>query len=242
MMQLNRLCILAAIAAGLAACDDDDDDVVNPGNERNFTVTIENVSTNNLITTTRLNGAVPLSPGVWAVFTGTNPLFTVGQAADEGTQRIAEDGNETVEAAAPFGTAVASHGTFSAPGGADNSAFIGPGETATFTITASPGDLLQLETMFVQSNDWFYAFGGEGLALFTGTTPITGDVTASLVLYDAGTEEDTAPGTGPNQQPVQTAPNTGPVDDNTAIRLASTNTTFTIPATTSVIKITITPQ
>jgi hypothetical protein len=62
------------------------------------------------------------------------------------------------------------------------------------------------------------------------------------VLYDAGTEEDTAPGTGPNQATSQTTPNTGPADDNTAIRLASTNTTFTIPATTAVIKITITPQ
>ena len=237
MMHLNRLCLLAAVAIGLAACDNDDDGT-NPTTTRNFTVTIENVSTNNTIAVTRLNGTVPLSPGVFAVFTGTNPLFTVGQAADEGTERIAEDGNEAVEAASAFSTAVTQHGSFTAPAGTDN--LIGPGETATFTITgASPGDLLQLETMFAQSNDWFYAFSGEGLALFTGSTPVSGDVTSSLVLYDAGTEEDTAPGTGAFQAVVQVAANTGPADDNTQIRLASG---FTIPATTAVIKITITPQ
>jgi hypothetical protein len=241
MNHFNRLWLVAAIAAGVTACDDDDDDIVDPGDERTFTVTIENVSTNNLLATTRVNGTVPLSPGVWAVFTGQNPLFAVGSAADEGTERIAEDGNEAIEAAAAFGAAVASHGTFSAPGGTNNSPIIGAGETATFTITAEPGDLLQIETMFAQSNDWFYAFGGEGLALFNGTTPITGDVTASLVLYDAGTEEDTAPGTGPDQATVQSTANTGPADDNTLIRLASLSA-FTIPATTSVIRVTITPN
>ena len=242
MLHLNRLWILAAIAAGVTACDDDDDDdIVDPGDERTFTVTIENVSTNNLLSTTRANGTVPLSPGVYAVFTGQNPLFTVGAAADQGTERIAEDGNEAVEAAAAFGAAVTTHGTFSAPGGANNSPIIGAGETATFTFEAEPGDLLQIETMFAQSNDWFYAFGGEGLALFNGTTPVTGDVTASIVLYDAGTEEDTAPGTGPDQAVVQTAPNTGPADNNTLIRLASTSG-FTIPATNSVIRVTITVQ
>ncbi|MGH7718660.1 MAG: spondin domain-containing protein, partial [Gemmatimonadaceae bacterium] len=115
--------------------------------------------------------------------------------------------------------------------------------SATFTVTASPGERLQFETMFVQSNDWFYAFGGGGLALFNGDTPVSGDVTAQVVLYDAGTEEDTAPGTGPNQKPAQdpVAMNVGPADDNLAVRLASTSG-FTIPATASVIRVTVTPQ
>jgi hypothetical protein len=133
---------------------------------------------------------------------------------------------------------------FQSPGGPDAGPAIAAGETATFTITASPGDRLQIETMFVQSNDWFYGFGGGGLALFSGRTPVSGDVTAQLVLYDAGTEADTPPGTGPSQKPAQppTATNVGAAE-SVPIRPASErHPTFTIPATASVIRVTITPQ
>ncbi len=65
--------------------------------------------------------------------------------------------------------------------------------------------------MFVQSNDWFYSFsGGIGLQPFNDETPVTGDVTSALELYDAGTEADTPPGTGPDQKPVQATDNQGP--------------------------------
>jgi len=114
-------------------------------------------------------GTVPLSPGAWAVFSGSDPAFTVGANADEGTERIAEDGfpgpplplgtKSTLLAAA---AGVRRSGVFQSPGGPDNGPVIFAGETATFTILASPGDRLQFETMFVQSNDWFYGFGGGG--------------------------------------------------------------------------------
>jgi hypothetical protein len=233
----HRLPLFAALAIAAPACDDDDEVTPPIGEETTFTVTIENISTANLLPTSRANGTVPLSPGVWTVYDGTNPLFTVGSPADEGTERIAEDGNNAPEAAAFVlgGT----QGTFASPGGSDPTPILGAGESVTFTFTASPGDRLQFETMFAQSNDWFYAFGDNGLALFNGTTAITGDVTSQVVLYDAGTEEDEAPGLGANQAPSQPAPDTGPADDNTLIRTASG---FTIPATASVLRITITPQ
>ncbi len=81
------------------------------------------------------------------------------------------------------------------------------------------------------------------MQLFTGNSPISGNVTAQLVLYDAGTEEDTAPGTGPNQKPVQspTATNFGPPDPNRSVRLASFPG-VSIPAASAVIRVTITPQ
>lgn len=241
-MIMPRVASLAAIAFLAIACDDDDDDITNPPDDtRTFTVRIENVSENGTLDVTRLNGVVPLSPGVYIVHSeATNPLFTVGQQADEGTERIAEDGNNVPESQL-FGPGTSSRGVFSAPGGPDNAPLIGPGEFVTFNITASPGDRLQIETMFAQSNDWFYTFGEEGLALFDGDDPISGDVTSEVVLYDAGTEEDTEPGTGPDQAPVQSAPNTGPTDDDRNIRLASTSG-FTIPGTASVIRVTITPQ
>lgn len=225
----------------LAGCGDDD--VTNPPVATTFTVTIENVSTPGLLSTARANGTVPLSAGVYAVFSGADPMFTVGAAADAGTELIAEDGVVSTKEATLANVSGILSGTFDAPGGPDNGPAIFAGETATFTITAFPGDRLQIETMFVQSGDWFYAFGNGGLLLFDGDTPIAGEVTSELVLYDAGTEIDEAPGMGQFQKPVQAPTDTdiGPDDPTATIRLASTSG-FAIPATASVIKVTITPQ
>lgn len=175
-------------------------------------------------------------------------MFTPGQLADGGTELIAEDGfpgpplpgtKSSMLAALPG----VMSGVFQSPGGPGAKPAISAGETATFNITASRGDRLQIQTMFVQSNDWFYAFGGGGLALFTGDTPVSGDVTSQLVLYDAGTEQDTPPGTGPFQKPVQepTAMNVGPAETVPIQPAATRHPTFTIPPTTSVIRVTITP-
>lgn len=236
-LTISLLCI-GAVA--LTSCNDDEGvDLVS----QTFTVKVENVSTPNVISSDRANGNVPLSPGAYAVYSGhNNPLFTVGKAADEGTERIAEDGFPMQEASELQSMADVLSGTFESAGGPDNGPAILPGESTTFTFKAKPGDKLQLATMFVQSNDWFYAFGDKGLDLFEGLTAIDGDVTSKLVLYDAGTEEDTAPGTGPNQKPVQDpmATNVGPDDSVNYIEKAATrHPDYTIPATSSVIRITI---
>jgi hypothetical protein len=204
---------------------------------KSFTVTVQNVSTPGLINTPRAMGAVPLSPGAWAIFTGNDPMFTEGQKADIGTERIAEDGATGIKDAA-MGTLsnVATHGVFKTAAGP-----LLPGESAQFSFNASPGDRLQFETMFVQSNDWFYSFsGGIGLQLFNGESPVTGDVTSALNLYDAGTETDTAPGTGPDQKPVQATDNQGPTESVVITGATVRHPTFTIPATNRVIKVTIT--
>ncbi len=243
------LTLLAIAALPLMGCDADNP-VAPSGPQTMFTITIQNVSTPGTLTTDRAMGAIPLSPGVYAVFTGTDPAFTIGGRADVGTERIAEDGFPGPPL--PLGTKstllaatrrVTASGVFQSPGGPDNGPAILPGESATFTVSAAAPSRLQIETMFVQSNDWFYAFGGGGLALFSGNTPVSGDVTGELVLYDAGTEADTAPGTGAFQKPVQDpmATNVGPADPNTQIRPA-TQSGFAIPPTPAVLRITITPQ
>lgn len=214
-----------------------------------FNVTVEAVSQPGTLETDRAMGAVPLSPGVYAVFTGANPMFTVGQQANAGIERIAEDGFPGPPL--PAGSAstmvanaanVKASGVFQSPGGPLGPA-LEPGSKASFTVTASPGDLLQIATMFVQSNDWFYAFQGAGLPLFNGSAPAGGDVTSRLVVYDAGTEADTPPGTGPNQKPAQDpmAMNVGPADPNNRIRPASEDG-FPIPPAAAVIRVTVTPQ
>jgi len=164
-----------------------------------FTVTITNVSQKGTLDVTRADGIVPLSGGAYAVYTGNNPMFTVGGMADAGMELIAEDGaaQTTVDNLATI-ERVSESGSFV---GEANGGAILPSAMVSFKVIAFPGDRLQFATMFVQSNDWFYAFEGNGIDLFNGDTPISGDVTSSLRLYDAGTEEDTAPGTGPDQKP-----------------------------------------
>lgn len=244
MLQLSRFAAMAVVAVGAMACDDDDDNGgVSQPVPTTFTVTIENVSSNGTLAVTRLNGVVPLSPGVYAVFSGTNPLWTAGDSLPppEGLERLAEDGDNTVEAARIAGlTFLKAHGTFEAAGGADDSPLIFPGESATFTVTGSPGDRLQIETMFVQSNDWFFAFSGAGLDLFDGSTPVEGDVSSRIVLLDAGTEADEPPGEGVNQGPVQPAPDTGPADPDSTIRLVVPDSLNGLPPLTSIIRVTVT--
>ena len=252
MHQLSRFVAMAVVAVGAmaaVACDDDDDDDTGPSgpSTTTFTVLIENVSTNGTLSVTRLSGVVPLSPGVYALYSGLNPIFTIGDDsghASESLERLAEDGDNSLEAARLAGLSFVESGTFDAPGGPDNTPLIHPGESATFTITAAPGDRLQIATMFAQSNDWFFAFGGAGLDMFTGgTTPVSGDVTSQIVLLDAGTEADEPPGAGADQATAQAAPNTGATDPDSTVRIVSSDSTLASPPppVSSVIRVTITP-
>ena len=224
----------------VAGCDSDDDDA-----PQTFEVTVANVSTPGTVATDRAMGTVPLSPPAYAVFSGADPMFTPGQNANLGTERIAEDGfPDEMVAILNAASNVSASGAVTSPGGPDNGPALFAGESVTFTVTARPGDRLQLETMFVQSNDWFYGFTGGGLALFSGDAPVSGDVTARLAVYDAGTEQDTAPGTGPDQKPAQApdATDVGPDESVPVQAAAQRHPGFTVPGNSAVIRVTVTPR
>jgi len=62
--------------------------------DTHFLVTIKDVSTSNALVTSLGNFAAPLSPGVWVVHNGSDPLYTVGMPdRGKGLEHIAEDGN-----------------------------------------------------------------------------------------------------------------------------------------------------
>jgi hypothetical protein len=113
-----------------------------------------------------------------------------------------------------------------------------PGDAYEFTFGANPGDKLSFATMFVQSNDLFYAPEGEGIALFNGTTPVDGDVTSQVHLWDGGTEMNEEPGVGADQAPRQGGPDTGAADADMNVRMVSDG--YTYPAVMDVIKVTVT--
>ena len=154
---------------------------------------------------------VVLSPGAWVVHDEGNPLFDEGSVdRGNGLERIAEDSSPTELVRWLTTQTVSTGGAFSIPDGGDGPAVVPKGGSYSFTVLARSGAYLSLASMFVQSNDWFYAPGPGGIALWDESgVPISGDVTEEFALWEAGTEENQPPGAGLDQAPRQSAPNTG---------------------------------
>ncbi|MGI9544008.1 MAG: spondin domain-containing protein [Cyclobacteriaceae bacterium] len=184
----------------------------------------------------------PLSPGVWAVHdNGVNPIFVSGQAdLGEGLEAIAEDGDPSGLAGVLTGKAgVSSSGVFNTPTGASAPGPALPGGAYEFSITANDGDYLSFVSMFVQSNDLFFAAGDGGIPLFSGGNPISGEV-STVALYDAGTEVNEFPGAGLNQVIRQAGPNTGVDEGGVVANINTVSDGFSYPAVGDVIRVTIT--
>lgn len=186
---------------------------------------------------------VPLAPGAWAVHTSSEALFSAGQRdRGIGLEALAEDGDPGALASALSSQAhVASSGSFDTPVGSPMAGGAGPGKAYEVTLAAKPGDALSFATMFVASNDLFFAPNPGGIALFNGTTPVSGDVTAQVRLWDAGTEHNQEPGAGSNQPMRQAAPNTGPAEHGKVRRVEDVEDGFVYPAAPAIIRVTLTP-
>jgi len=207
-----------------------------------FSVTVENVSETGTITTsdgTELPAV--LSPGAYAVHDEMVTAFTPGEAASEELEALAEDGKpEPLSKTLEMEDGVASTGVFASPESVDGAAPLKPGQRYEFTVEAEPGQRLSLATMFVQSNDLFYAFDPQGIPLFDGERTMGGEMTGKLSLWDAGTEENEEPGAGPNQAPRQDGPDTGPDEDGVIRRLSEVDDGYDYPATDAVLSLTVT--
>jgi len=131
-------------------------------------------------------------------------------------------------------------GVFNTPVGESSPGPLFPGNTYEAEFSATPGMKLSFATMFVQSNDFFYAPDVNGISLFDNSgNQITGDITSQIMLWDAGTEINQEPGLGADQAPSQSGANTGASDPNNTVRLA-TDDFNNLPAVTDVVKITLT--
>ena len=179
-----------------------------------FTIRVENISNPEGMTAS--NGQkfpFALSPGMFVLSEKNAALFTEGKPARKnGLEIQAEDGDPSGLVASLVAMHHSSnlHGVFNTPVGAMAAGLIRPGDSYEFTVMAAPGMKLFMTQMFGQSNDWFYAPGANGIALFDAKgMPVSGDITDQLYLWNAGTEKDEEIGIGPNQGPRQKGLNTG---------------------------------
>lgn len=131
-------------------------------------------------------------------------------------------------------------GVFNTPIGDGKAGPATPGKSFEFSFNAGKGQRLSFVTMFGRSNDLFFAPSGKGIDLYNGDTPISGDITSKISLWDAGTEVNEAPGMGMYQANTQPAPNIGPSESKPVTEISMVNDGFTYPSVASNIKVTIT--
>jgi len=118
---------------------------------------------------------------------------------------------------------------------------ITPGGSESFSFNAGKGHYLQFGTMYVKSNDLFYAPSDMGIALYDmDGNAVTGNVTSQIYLWDAGTEVNEEPGVGANQPMNQSGPNTGMTEGGNVQFVSTTMDGFTYPMTVNVISVMIT--
>jgi len=221
-LKLSVLATLLLLTGGISAQAADE----------TFMVRIENVSAANALKLS--NGKtepVGVAPVLYLVHTNRAPLFTSGEPdRGKGLEALAEDGpTAPLEKSLKGQPGIVHVGSTDTPVGASSAGDIWPGQAFEFKVTAKPGERLTFATMFAQSNDLFYALREDGIALFDASgKPISGDVTSPILLWDAGTEVNEEPGLGPNQAPLQAAPNTGPAE-NGVVRPITEVKDFTTP-------------
>ena len=83
----------------------------------------------------------------------------------------------------------------------------------------------------------FFSPDAMGIGLFDANgDPVTGDISSSIGLWDAGTERNEAPEMGPNQAPRQSAADTGSAESVVSMR---TDGTRAIPAAGALVAVSV---
>ena len=101
------------------------------------------------------------------------------------------------------------------PVGASEAGPAHPGHSFKFSFHAGPHHKLSLATMYGLSNDGFYAFDEDGIDLYSGGSPVTGDITSEITLWDAGTQV--------NQKPGPSNPHSGADENSVVMTMADVN-------------------
>ena len=206
-----------------------------------FKVKIENIgSADGLASADGTKYPFALSPGLFVVNHKKRYFFDEGGRASDGLEHQAEDGNPEVLSKKLLTKVGSSYmGIFNTPAGSDKAGPLLPGNAYEFIFNGTEGMKLNFIAMYGQSNDLFYA-PKEAIDLFDSKgNPLSGDITDKLLLWDAGTEVNQAPGIGDEQAPRQKMANTG-TTENGVVTLVKDG--FKYPNTKDVLRVTITAQ
>ena len=173
----------------------------------------------------------PIAPGAWVLHKqGQKPVFDEGKPDyGKGLEMLSEMG-DPVGLITEYLLEGFETGIFNIPVGASDPAPLFPGETYTFTFEANPGDYLSFATMLGKSNDLFLSLDDMGIPLFKGYTPIKGDITGLVSVWDAGTEVNEYPGAGIHQGP-------GGIDEHKDIMVV--NDEFMWPEANDIVRVVI---
>ncbi len=269
---LTRRSALSSIAAAGAASLTAGIGSASPPGQRaeTYTVRIENVASLNEYPDApglpqSTGGAVWITPGAYAVYRGQNPIFTRRQPASSGLEAIAEAGrpggtpeNDSLVQELSNEPKVAEAGAWTPAdtvadpndplGSVPGAPPIAPGGAFEFDIEAAPGRKLAFATMFVPSNDAFFAPGMGGIPLSGIDEPTS--VTDRVALWDAGTEPNEDPASGsPTQAPRQGLefgnPDKGDDENGVVRQLRPTDNVgdgYSYPDPADAIEVTITPD
>ena len=207
-----------------------------------FTITVENISQGEVLKLSN-GGSAPFvsAPVLWVIHSGsTNPIFAGGKPdAGLGLEQLAETGNPSnLVKSLTAKSGIVQVGADARPVGGQAEGPIPPGQQYEFEVSARSGETLSVAWMFGQSNDLFYS-NDRPIALFTSAgKPVSGEMTAQLSLWDAGTEVNEEPGLGPNQGPRQATPDAG-VPERQGI--AHVHDKYSYPRMADVLRVSITP-
>lgn len=206
-----------------------------------FKVRIENISSPDGVA--GQNGQkypFALSPGLFYANHKSMYFFDEGKKANAALEAQAEDGNPELLSKKLLTKVGSSYmGIFNTPVGSDKAGPLLPGGVYEFTFNAEEGMRLNLIAMYGQSNDLFYAPRKAWELFSKDGVPLSGELTEQLLLWDAGTEQNQAPGMGDEQAPRQKMANTG-ATENGVVRTVSDG--FSYPGTKDVLRVTITAQ
>lgn len=206
-----------------------------------FEVTIENIATpSTLVASNGIPVPVVFSPFLAVIHDPSlMPIFLPGESASMELEKVAEDGDiSTLSQSLSFTEGVRLIGIASTPRESESPSALGPGDAYRLLLSVdSDRARLSLVSSFVQGNDLFVSAPAEGIALFDENgVALSGDITASLTLFDAGTEVNQEPGFGADQSPRQAEPNSG-VEENGVVNPVDDG--FFYPAVPAMLRVTV---
>lgn len=191
----------------------------------------------------------PLTPVAWATHDMAASLFTPGEMASVGIERLAEDGNAmaiTDELASANG--VGESGFEADPVGGGAAGPIAPGGSYAVTVTPSANArFISFATMVAQSNDAFIGTANGVALLDASGTPrpanmIQSELLAAARIYDAGTEANEPGALGAFQAPRQGmgVSNVGPAEGDGTVRPYD-DPIWAIPSLDALVRVTLGP-